>query len=215
MKKMTKTAVALLLALTALLSCAAFAQAADSSVIYDGNAQDFIFAPGSDYSPTDLFPDFKGLLPGDTLTQKITVKNDASKAVKVRIYLRSLGAQEGSEELLSYLKLTVTQDGSTKLFEAPAAQTAQLTDWVSLGTLYSGGTADLEVKLEVSPELGNEFQDAIGYLDWEFKVEELPISPSDPKTGDETPIALYAAALSLSAVGAAALLVLLRKKKAK
>ena len=180
MKKWIVFILAGILALSAVLS----ASAAEGKVTYSGNAGSFIFAPGSDHSLTDLFPDFKGVMPGDTLTQKITVKNDADNKVKVKIYLRSLGAHEDSVEFLSKLGLKVApgiENDMAYMFDAAASETAQLTDWVCLGTLYSGGEVHLDVTLEVPVELPNEFQNKIGFLDWEFKIEEFPIEPDDPE----------------------------------
>lgn len=213
MKKRMRRLTVLLLAAATLLVCAATAFAA-GTVTYDGNAREFIFAPGSEYSLTDLFTDFKGLMPGDSATQAITNNNAADKKVKIKVYMRSLGAQDGSEELLSHMNLTVRQNGNSVLFEAPANETAQLTDWVYLGTVYSGGKIDLDVTVNVDPALDNRFQDAIGYLDWQFRVEELPISPGDPKTGDAyDPMPwVLAAAGSLAMI---AVLVAVFKRKAK
>ena len=186
----------------ALLSCVSVN--AEGRVIYDSNANEFIFSPGSDHSPTDLFENFKNVMPGDSLTQSITVKNDEDNEVKVNIYLRALGAKEGSEELLSKLNLKVAKSSNNKMaymFDAAANETDGLSEWVLLGTLYSGGEVNLEVTLDVPIELGNEFQDAAGYLEWEFKVEELPIDPDDPeppKTGEEIKGYLLAAFVVLA-----------------
>ena len=214
MKKGMKR-IAGLLAVVLLVGLTAMPAAAEGTVTYEGNAQEFIFAPGSDYSPTDLFTDFKDVMPGDTLTQGITIRNTVSKNVKIKLYMRSLGAQEGSEEFLSQLHLTVNQKGASQLFDAPASQTAQLTDWVYLGTVYSGGTIDLDVTLEVPVTLDNRFQDAIGYLDWQFRVEELPVEDGDPSpdTGDNTALWLYAGLAGGSAVGLAVLFLVGKRRK--
>ena len=192
-----KKIITLLVTLIVAFSFVVPTYAADGEVIYSGNAGSFIFEPGSDYSPTDLFSNFKDVMPGDTLTQKITVKNNADNKVKVEIYLRSLGAQENSVEFLSKLGLKVKLSSDNEMaymFDAAANETAGLTDWVYFGTLYSGGEVNLDVALNVPVELSNEFQSKIGYLDWEFMVKEFPIEPDDPKppeTGDDFNIVLW------------------------
>ncbi len=212
MRKIGKSVLCFLISIILLLG-SSVTVFADGRVTYDGNAKDFIFSPGSRYSPTDLFTDFKNVMPGDAVTQKVTVDNKIENNVKIKLYMRSLGAEKGSEEFLSNLYLTVKQDGKSNLFSAPPSEPAQLSDWVYLGTVYSGGKIDLDVTLNVPITLENRFQDAIGYLDWQFRVEELPISPNDPKaphTGDNANIGLY---LLLMGASAAVLLLLFAVRK--
>ena len=214
MKKFVAFGMALLLALSIVLPVSA----EDGKVTYSGNAGNFIFEPGGLHSPTDLFPNFKDVMPGDTLTQKITVRNDADKEVKVKIYMRSLGAHEDSVEFLSKLNLKVEKSEENEMaymFDAAAHETAQLTDWVCLGTLYSGGEVNLDVILSVPVELDNMFQEKIGYLDWEFMIEEFPVEPDDPQTGDESQAALWIVLAVLSAAALLLLLLIARKKNKK
>lgn len=205
-------AILMVLALCLSIAPAAFA---DASVSYKGSAEKFVFAPGSEYSPTDMFESFKGVMPGDTLTQQIEVRNDVKNDVKIKLYMRSLGANEGSEEFLKQMTLGVKAADGNELFAACADETAQLTDWVCLGTFYSGAKTTLDVTLNVPVEMGNDFSEQVGSLDWEFAVEELPVEPTDPvgpKTGDDTPVALYAAICAVCA-GAVVFLIATRKKK--
>lgn len=188
----------LFLSICALLLSGIMAVSAENgNVTYSGDAGKFIFAPGSSYSPTDLFPNFKDVMPGDSIAQSITVKNDASNKVKVKIYMRSLGAHEDSADFLSKLQLRVEKSEDNTMaymFDAAASKTAQLTEWVCLGTLYSGGEVNLNVILDVPVELDNAYQQQIGYLDWEFMIEEYEIEPTDPeppKSGDDFALSLW------------------------
>ena len=216
MKHTVKNVFTLLLALGMLLSLSVTAFAA-GSVTYEGRAREFIFAPGSEHSLTDLFTkDFKNVMPGDEITQEIFIRNDRSRGVKIRLYMRSLGAQENTDAFLSQMKLKVEQQGKSPLFDAPADQTAQLTDWVYLGTIYSGGEITLNVTLEVSPDMGNDYQNKIGYIDWQFKVEELPVAPGDPKpvkTGDASNIPLYAGLMTASLLAVSVMVFAGKRKK--
>ena len=214
-----KKIITLLITLALLLSSTVTVFAADGKVTYSGNAGNFVFEPGSDHSLTDLFPNFKGVMPGDTLTQKITVKNNADNKVKVKIYIRSLGAHEDSVEFLSQLGLKVAKSSDNEMaymFDAAANETAQLTDWVCLGTLYSGGEVNLDVTLNVPASLDNEYQSKIGYLDREFMIQEFPIEDTDPKppqTGDNSHMGLWFAIMLCS--GAMLIILLVWRKKDK
>ena len=212
MKRLTT----LLLAFLLLLPLVVPAHAA-GSVTYDADANQFIFAPGTAESPSNLFANFRDVIPGDTLTEQILIKNDTSNGVKIKVYIRSLGAQEETADFLSQMNLTVQQNGDSVLFDAPADETAQLTDWVYLGTVYSGGEITLDVTLEVPITMGNEYQNEIGYIDWEFKVEELPVEPGDPTapaTGDTSGLCGYIGLMTVS-LGALILLLAANKRKRK
>ncbi|MGN0373289.1 MAG: LPXTG cell wall anchor domain-containing protein [Enterocloster sp.] len=158
------------LALTAVISGSMVfaASAADSSVTYKGGAENFVFVPGN----SDLFQNFKDVMPGDTLTQMITVKNTVSTSRGVNIYLRAESHNETAEGFLKQMTLTVKQ-GEKILSDESADQKGGLTENVSLGNFSAGEEAQLDVSLKVPLEMGNEFQAASADIVWVFTAEEI------------------------------------------
>lgn len=203
MKRFLSLLAALLLALA--LACPALA---DGSVTYDGGAEEFIFAPGTKQSPTSLFEDFLDMMPGDERTERIEIRNARRSGEAVRVYMRSLGAQENTDSFLAQFTLAVRPAEDSPLFEAPANETAQLSDWVCLGTIQPGGNIPLDVTLAMPITAGNEWQNQIGYIDWQFKIERIPAATETARTGDAAQPGLYLAAVSLAALG----IVLARRK---
>lgn len=177
-----KQTVALVAALILTLGLLPQEALATGTVHYKGQAEGFVFGPSEDEAVTDLFPLLKDVMPGNSIKQDIEVHNHDANKKDVRIYLRALGADAANEAFLSQLRLTVEQvsgDRRDRHFEAAAHETAGLIDWVLLGTVPYNDNEVLELTLDVPITLGNEFQDAVGHLEWEFKVEEVDDSSSN------------------------------------
>ena len=125
--------------------------------------------------------------------------------------MRALGAHEDSKDFLSKLNLYVEKVTDTPLFEAPADQTAQLTEWREVGVLASGGEAELMVGLQIPMSLDNNYKKLVGYLDWEFMVEE--IDETGTQTGDSATYLPWIAGIGSSVVLIIIILVVRKKRK--
>lgn len=223
MKKILKTISALALVLVLLLGMSATAFA-ESKVTYEGGAEKFVFLPGSEYSETDLFENFKGVMPGDVITQEITVQNNYTKAEKVKIYLRAVVHDEqgnplseevartedmvSMQDFLSQLTMTVKQ-GDKVLFSASPDELDGLKENVLLGAFPGKSYTKLVVELSVPIELGNEYANRVGEVDWVFTAEEVT---KTVQTGDDSDLILWAALMTLSLVTAAGVILSLNRK---
>ncbi len=180
-------------ALLVALACPAALAAGNPTVEYTGQTDRFVFSSVGDGSPTDLFAAFKLVMPGDTLTQQIDVRNTSDATV--RIYLRQEPADEAHRAFLEQMRLSVVSDvGPTELYEAPPDDQDGLAQNVLLGTFLPGAKLTLTATLTVPVTVGNEFADRRGDVVWVFTVEEVPeptpvptptpTPPPGPATGD-------------------------------
>lgn len=183
-----------------------------SNVKFMGGAENFVFLPGSAFTDTDLFTNFKNVMPGDVITQRITVKNYSGK--KIRIYLRAEAVDEKHSEFLSHLNLQVTSKNE-HVFDAAASQTAQLTENVPLGVFKAAGSTELVLTLTVPYDLGNEYMLATGIVPWTFTAEEyIDEDEETPTTGDFFDLGTWLLAAGMILAAIAWVLVRMKREKA-
>ena len=186
MKKSFKAITSLVLMLLVVMSMSATAFAASPSITFEGFSKGFDFQPGSEYTETDLFGSFKNVMPGDTVTETITFTNSATDCDFVNLYMRAEAHDETDNplspkvaeketvatmtEFLSKLSMKVW-NGTELIYDASPDQLDGLKSNKLLGTFRTGETATLKVELSVPIELGNEYANRVGEVDWIFHVE--------------------------------------------
>lgn len=184
----------LTLLFVALIAVSVALPASAAKATYDDVPEQYVFSTTSKEDPTDLFENFKDAMPGDTLTQSIVIENKNTNRMAVKMFLRSLGADEDSKAFLSKLTLTVKEKGKSPFFEAAADQKTGMEDYRELGTVAPGGTVELEVSLSIPATLGNEYQNAVGKIKWQLKSEEQPIETKEKKCPNcDTPMEIIEA----------------------
>ena len=100
---MMKKILSLLMALVVMFSLAmpAFATTtdlpSDSTILIKGKGV-FGFQVDSEYHATDLFDEFKDIMPGDRLTETITIANQYKSYDYVKVYLRAVPHDEDTVE---------------------------------------------------------------------------------------------------------------------
>ena len=110
----------------------------------------------------------------------------------------------------------VIKNGESVIFSASPDQEAQLAENALLGELKPGESLSLNVNLSVPIEMGNEYANRVGEVDWVFTVEEVPEPLPDTglsQTGDDMPVAILAIA-SITAIAVIAIAVRAIRRRA-
>lgn len=152
--------------------------AAQSRVTYKGIADRFVFVPDS----RDLFQNFKGVMPGDTLNQEIQLANQTDNIA--RIFLEGKALLPREADFLSKARLTGRIGGSL-IFDYQAPETS-LTEMVLLKELAPHEAVTLTVELSVPSELTNAYQSQEYAIQWIFLAEEEAVAGEEEEVPEET-----------------------------
>ena len=170
--------------------------AENHTITYKSKKDLFDFGAGSSYSQTDLFTNFKNVMPGDVLTETITVKNTATDCDYIKVYLRAKSHDESNpisesvvnagetlesmNDFLSQLSMKVW-NGDKLIFEGSPDKENQLSENTLLGQFNRNESTSIKVELTIPIELDNRYANRIGEVDWIFVVEAFD-RPSGPST---------------------------------
>lgn len=175
--------------------------AADSTIVFQGAQEGFSIQPGSEYTATDLFDNFKNIMPGDKLVENINIKNQATDCDYINLYMRALVFDENNnpltyseafesldgkdqagldgtrDETVATMQDFLSQltmriyNGSELIYEASPNQAGALLNNVFLGSLSNGEELKLVAELDVPIELGNAYANRVGEVCWVFLAE--------------------------------------------
>lgn len=212
---------AVVLGALAVMLCLAFTPRAFADVApcisYDGASRQLTVqgAEGS-ATATDLFPAFKGLMPGDARQQDVQL-NVKGATSQVRLYVRAVVDDETAQALQPVTLAASVFDGSA-FSRLQAASAGHVFAGKTLVATFSGnGDAVLRLQLAVPTSVSNELSGASKQVRWEITAEDdsgaiavnEPEAPSSnvfsrlAQTGDvAVSFAVAAALLVLGAVGA-------------
>lgn len=146
---------------------------------------------------TDLFADFKHLLPGCARTQAIKVCNQSGEAAE--FFLRAEPADQGNiraekkamvEKFLSEYAFVEIRLGSRVLYQGPVDGNLKENQYtmkrdIRLGALAPGAAGNLTATLSLSPEMGNEFQKLAGKVNWVFTAAGYDMESAEENTQNQ------------------------------
>lgn len=194
------------------------------AIAYDGNARQLTVsgATGSSGEP-DLFPAFKGLMPGDVREQQIEVRATGVKS-QVRVFVRAVVDHETARQL-SPITLTASAGDASAGWLQTGTPGSVFAYPTQVATFTSDGSTVLNLQLSVPTSVGNELADASKTIRWEITAEDdgekIPVQPVGSKspglfglaaTGDST-LALLLVLPTLAIIAFMAALLLSRRDK--
>ena len=150
----------------------AFADSVDPAVSYDGTARQLVVQGGQgSATAADLFPAFKGLMPGDQRQQDVQLHVGGASS-QVRLYVKAVVDDDVAQSLdpVSLSASLVRGDSSVELQAGSAGRV--FSDGVCIATFSGDGDAVLRLRLSVPTSVSNDLADANEQVTWEITAED-------------------------------------------
>lgn len=174
-------------------------EANTATVVFQSKTKGFAF----DKNAGDLFIAYKNMVPGEVISQIVTVTNHETENVTINLWNEEdMKAAVPETQLAlvkqllkSYSHLTITDDTGDVIYSG-GIWNEDNTLRVSLGNFKPGETKNLNLNLQISPEVGNDFKELAATVVWGFEAmgRETPVA-----TGDTTNLLPYIIIASVSA----------------
>lgn len=162
-----------------------------TSVIFDKNHKLIIGG-----EKTDLFANFKNLQPGCTRSQTIRLANNSDLNIKMSLRAEAAKQNKYSKKnlelirklLTSYAKIQILENNKV-LYHGTVDGNLTKKGWsmkkdISLGEFKPGAGKNLIVKLSLSEEMDNEYQELLGKVKWVFSASQASSDSSSGQNGN-------------------------------
>ena len=177
MKKKIFSLVLIVLVLASVMPMA-YADNSSFDVSYLGEDKGIVVTPKTtEYTDTDLFANFKNIMPGDTRTETVTFANEATDCDFVKVYLQ-IFPHNNAEEAQAFLEIIhmVVECNGTEIFNDTAA--AAMEEGVLIGKVESGKSVNITATLTTDAEkMTNEYANMAAEVDWKFTTEAFSGDP--------------------------------------
>lgn len=164
----------------------------ETSVNFLGESEKFDI----EVAKTDLFANFKDVLPGSTRSQVIQVTNSSKDTVTIGLDAMELDLEEkriqGDSEqvralMMDYATAKVSDADGNVVYDGPVGGQGECD--IDLGEFAPGESKALHVSLSVSPDMDADAQSLMGSVSWEFSAAmadkpEEPVKQWLTKTSD-------------------------------
>ncbi|WP_289220724.1 hypothetical protein [Ileibacterium valens] len=173
--------------------------AEELTIHFSGQDQGFTLDTGESIDDLDLFSGFKNVMPGDTLTQTITITNKNKDSDYIALYLEiqehddvknplsnhpdnNEESAESMKQFTEQLTLRLVHNGELIFEGAPHVGNTS----IKLGDFEPNEMSVITAELIVPHDMGNDFANRFGEVAWRFTAEGLdretgiPTKPNKP-----------------------------------